>query len=456
MSGDYIAQLLAMDTAVLDAASLERELKRSLLDIPLLVSAPPLNIAMARNTSDLFSLIEFDGVNKMGLLESLLCSSYDYVIPSDASEEDFASAADSLTGQAWCRFDDWRPTLLLRSARNSADPSGATAVGARPDYCLWVHGHLMLKAEHKRTESDFTVAVTELASKMLDWDVPGLRQMPLLPCFAVGGKWLQFFALTRPPAGATASDAAAVPVSAMFDMRKPSQRVAIIHASLNMFRVFAFLRRSLPSTAARLYQRISRGDGSFLQIMGTSVTKVCKTAAPPAVYEWLIANPHASMVRIQSAKPSPQELGFWKIVLSPVCVEVLPTSEAELRDAVRNVLSALCAFHTAGFVHRDVRWPNILRSSGTWLLADFELSATAGAHLPANAIADVFLPPEVLAGNAPYGAPGDIYCVGRLLDSVGLDDLTGAARSLSERCCRVDPLDRPSASTALTDVWFTS
>ena len=82
---------------------------------------------------------------------------------------------------------------------------------------------MVLTAEHKRTAAEFSTAVTELASKMLDWDVPGLRELPFLPCYAVGSKWLRFLALTRPPQGGAAIlDAAVVCVSPMFDVSEPA------------------------------------------------------------------------------------------------------------------------------------------------------------------------------------------------------------------------------------------
>ena len=451
VSRSYIGRILSMETAVRDVASFEAEMCRSLQSIPLLVT--PLDNDMIRTTDKLFSYVSCESNENMGMLEGLLASSYRYVLPTDSTEEDFASLADSLTGQAWCRFDEWLPTLFFRSSRNSADTSGATAVGARPDYCLWINNHLVLKAEHKRTEAEFDTAVNELASKMLDWDVSGLRELPFLPCYAVGGKWLCFLALTRPALGTVAADTTVRPVSKMFDMSKPAQRIAIIHASINMFRVLASLRQLLPHAAARLYQRITRGDGDFLQILGNSVLKVCKIAAPPEVYEWLMSNPRPdTMILIQSIKRS--KAGESSIVLSPVCVEVLPSTEDDLRVSLRSILSALHDFHCAGFVHRDVRWPNILRSSRGWLLADFELAAFTGRHLPAGAIAEKFLPPEVFIHHAPYESHGDLFCVGLLFRSAGIHALSTAALALSQRLCSENPLLRPSASAALSDAWF--
>jgi thiamine kinase-like enzyme len=35
-------------------------------------------------------------------------------------------------------------------------------------------------------------------------------------------------------------------------------------------------------------------------------------------------------------------------------------------------------FHNRGCVHRDLRWPNILKTKTDWIVIDFELSAAVG------------------------------------------------------------------------------
>ena len=59
--------------------------------------------------------------------------------------------------------------------------------------------------------------------------------------------------------------------------------------------------------------------------------------------------------------PSPSTDGHLTVKLQPVGYEREPDSERELRSAVRAALIALRGIHAVGFVHRDVRWPNMLR-----------------------------------------------------------------------------------------------
>jgi len=108
--------------------------------------------------------------------------------------------------------------------------------------------------------------------------------------------------------------------------------------------------------------------------------------------------------------------GLVALDIHPLCTQSLPDTEAPLRDAVRSICRAMAAFRSRGFAHRDVRWPSCLQHvSGRWCVADFELAEAAGEPLPAEAIAEAFLPPEVLldSGGLQRGS-GNMYRIGRL------------------------------------------
>jgi len=68
------------------------------------------------------------------------------------------------------------------------------------------------------------------------------------------------------------------------------------------------------------------------------------------------------------------QAGIWICLnLSPIGARYLP-QESELKVCFQAVLEGLAYLHSKGFVHRDVRWPNILRvSAARWILIDYEL-----------------------------------------------------------------------------------
>jgi serine/threonine protein kinase len=149
--------------------------------------------------------------------------------------------------------------------------------------------------------------------------------------------------------------------------------------------------------------------------------------------------------------------GMRLLQIRPVCLEQLPSTLEELRAALRCVLTALGALHQRGLVHRDVRWPNLLKHEDRWLLADFELADRAGSPVPDSAIASGFLPPEVRADRgAGYSRAGDVYCVGKLLETWERESgtpLPAAARALQRSLMEEDPLLRPQASQLLAHSW---
>jgi len=113
--------------------------------------------------------------------------------------------------------------------------------------------------------------------------------------------------------------------------------------------------------------------------------------------------------------PRPRSDGLVELRIEPVCLEVMPSSESELRYAVRAVLRALEALHARGLVHRDVRWPNVLRSADKeWLLADFELADVAGAPLPEQFRAAASVPADARRGG-PWVPACDLWQLGRLV-----------------------------------------
>ncbi len=95
--------------------------------------------------------------------------------------------------------------------------------------------------------------------------------------------------------------------------------------------------------------------------------------------------------------------------LYPIGARRYPHDEQSLKTATTCVLQFLDGFHAAGYVHRDLRWPNVLSTGKGWMVIDFELSS----RLDTN----VFwhhdcLPPAVDARTAVYTIQSDLYLVG--------------------------------------------
>lgn len=389
-----------------------------------------------------------------------------------------------LTGAVWTdmsaldRDGSLRLKLGQHTLWNKCQHSGATTLATTwPDVCVWCREALLLKGEHKASGA-LRDAVDDLAMKGLDWRVPGLRELPFLPCYVAAGPLVQFKALMPAdradhhsmeataaklaPADATAcpsqgSGTLCADLSRVFDMSRLDDRFDLLAASFNMFRAFSALAKRLPAAPVQLYRIIKCGTslGGRVEVLGDRVVKHTKLFAPVRVYELLQDNAIPGAIGVSSF--SVGEDGTAAIEMQPVCVQRLPQSVHELQDAARCVLTALNALHINGFVHRDIRWPNVLRGAadGRWRLIDFELAAPLDGLAPADAseLNQEYLPPEVAAGEA-YAAAGDVYQVGKLVADAGRRLACHAAVKFAASLTADEPDGRPTAAQALQHEWL--
>lgn len=451
LSREWLERFVSTPADVTSPESVRKELSSPISpSLPVMHLSPPMESACSGLFAFCDGLGDESHVEAARPLEIMLSSAY-HDSSARGREESSATLVYLLTGKVWRELDTIKSLLMLEEDENVADKSGATHMGRRPDYLLWAKGALLLKAEHKREDGEMRAAESDLATKLEDWRVPGLRNLPFLPCYALAGRWLQF-KLLLPTADAkklsavpSRASCSIVDVSATFDILVPDQRLMAMAASFNMYRVLAALASLLPPATPKLFCEIRRSDGKIM-ILGDRVIKTCVRKAPSPVYALLKAGLPGAITVVTADDTS--------IVMQPVCTERLPLTLAELQSALVSVLSALAGLHRAGYVHRDVRWPNVLiGADDRWRLIDFELAELAGqaaAGEEEESIRVDLLPPEVAAGGT-YDFAGDLFRVGRLVaeSSLALDEQFSL---LSVELSSDNPLTRPTASVALARV----
>ena len=399
------------------------------------------------------NIISFDDTDD-GLTTDMLTAVLMYPMrlpPLLTSEEGVATHAYNLTGAVWLALSELDWDVPFEHARNRVESSGATGRGLRPDYCVWTNGTLIFEAEHKADAQQLDEAKEELVAKMTGgWNELALHGLPFLPCLVAAGPMMQFCAVF-PPAQA-GRDALLAEVTNQYDTSSAWGQLHVLRSTLNMARVMSTLRTLVRGRHVPLYKRMRRTAGSEIMFMNDHVLKKCKPANC-AVYRCLSgadAVPHSVRVTVLGASNT-----FVILRIEPICKpQALPANETELREAIRSVLTALRALHARGFVHRDVRWPNVLQTvQGQWLLADFELADVADAELPADAVAPASLPPE----GRCYKFAGDIYRVGKLVSEWSAESYistTDVARTFADLLSNPEPNDRPTAAASLSHAWL--
>ena len=450
-SSKFLLALLATPLGDVTTAADVRRILAEELRTPVLMSEDFMQLSLACNgiiPLEIMESVEHDSAmpRLCGLLQFIL----DINVTS-GSEEVWATVADNCTGSIWRMLSALHGSFPFRDDRNRSDDMCATAKSLRPDYTGYVNGALVVKAEHKATPAELPAALRELEAKMNGgWNPLAMRGMPFLPCYAVGGEILQY-AVVLPPSGGTAMRV--VTVSDEFVLTTPQGRFGAVKAACNMYRIIMWLRSRMPHDVVSLYSKQLRTDGGSITVHDSHVVKLTHTVASVDVYAAVATIPHA--IRITEVKRARIDSKLSRLHLEPVALERKPRDERELQDAVRCVLGALAAFHSRGFVHHDVRWPNVLiTAEGDWILADFELAGAIGTLAPPHAVTPTFLPPEARTEESLYAPSADVWQVGQLVLCARLVELSAAGAAFAAKLTAEQPNERPSAAAALAMDWL--
>ncbi|KAG9410079.1 hypothetical protein AC1031_018113 [Aphanomyces cochlioides] len=134
----------------------------------------------------------------------------------------------------------------------------------------------------------------------------------------------------------------------------------------------------------------------------------------------------------------------------------IPKNVTELLQALVSVLEALVVLHSIGWMHRDIRWANVVKknNSAKWFLIDFDDAAKSpkqnnpGEHLTSQAHApDMF-------GNGSHTTSVDIWAVGNLiLTDVSWDHMRSKVLDdYGRRLVDANPEKRPKAGEVLKTI----
>lgn len=340
----------------------------------------------------------------------------------------------------------------IQRNRNGVDSSGATLADLRPDVLIWLpSGVLAFKGEDKAFDKNIMDARNDLTKKMAHFSDAYFGEIPYQLAYACAGSKMEFWAMMRT---ADPRRPRSVQLTQQIDLSTIHGRSLCVRYAANIARVLLCLHETYPrGTAVRLGSTIRTATSSIF-IEGTHVIKKTNryTGQPVEdLYSAISASQGVPHLIQPVERPIVSRKGELTVKLQPVgfCPDA-PCSVEEGQAARRAILTAIRWLHGHGFVHRDIRPSNIMRSEGQWFLIDLEwanvVDKSLGDYRPA------LLPPECVGADCTWSCASDMWQFGKLLQSWGNLDAHGHAivRLLLED----NPNDRLGAEACVDHEFF--
>ena len=441
-----------METEIVELTNIQDVRKLIDADIPEI----PTHVPFLKQSILPFKQVDSDGKYFCDILSShLVNTSINMTYIHGSSELACSLLYHMCTGHIWQIMALLMPHLGIHFNMNTSDCSYSHTHSTRPDYCLRRYGQLLLKAEYKRKASQLEEARQELVHKLCANN--GLSA-PFLLCYAAAGPKIQFYAITSELKHGV-HDYSTQEISKVFDLTDFCDRCEVMKISLNIVRLLG----AQYSAPWKLQNEIGHErPNSIIYSNRSHILKECKPAKLE-VYEAL-KTIDGAIIQVEVLKDAVLSLlgkskSYQIVRITPVGKQIEPATELELTKALKDILGILKQFHDLGFVHRDIRWPNVLQNNdGRWFLIDFEEADISGAVIQGGNVADNYLPPES-RGQQIYNTSGDIWQVGMLINTWYAkhhSQLSSEIQSMMTRMIRDDPKEHPSASVLLKDALFTN
>eukprot|EP01118_Nematostelium_gracile_P008694 TRINITY_DN2885_c0_g1_i1.p1 TRINITY_DN2885_c0_g1~~TRINITY_DN2885_c0_g1_i1.p1 ORF type:complete len:529 (-),score=63.67 TRINITY_DN2885_c0_g1_i1:210-1796(-) len=331
----------------------------------------------------------------------------------------------------------------LRVNRDVADSSISIKL-ARRDYNLWLNGVLVAFGEDKSTPDLMNDAIKELSTKTAAHGLTSALFGPLqyALCFTTAGPEIEFHFLPNQ------KNSNAVSISPRYNVTVDENRKQVLITFINFFRWVrsVFLSGCISNTFAAgpiehdnpfisgQRSTVALGDGCVAKSFTIPKDRVSNFIA---VYK-AVENCRNSLgeieLRIFETKGKRQKMKRIKfhdledkkqsqipieIATTRVGTTVVPLTSDVGALAIKAVLTFLVDFHAHGFVHRDLRWPNILQTDDDWMVIDYELAGPIGSPIfwePHDQT--IFKDDQLLKGERGFEILDDLFQVSILIQNL--------------------------------------
>jgi len=289
----------------------------------------------------------------------------------------------------------------------------------RPNFLVWnSKSILVFKGEEKENEQDLNKAKIELVSKCGTMSDIFFGQIPYVFCFAAAGTIVQLFAIDR--------NQKILPLSEANDIGYIGNRLRILIMALNIAWCLRDYEKMENFAILRLNSRIIRNNGVEIYFGSNFVEKQIVTDNYQLadieiliqIYEAIKNGKISNTIGCKKINEYP-----FMITLTPICYPFGAykiDSNEKLLKALKSVVAALRDLHSCGFVHRDIRWNNILLDCENYLLTDFECAGKIGEELPEilRTHSNIPFPDMIKKENVAYTTQVDLYLVGKLIEHI--------------------------------------
>lgn len=235
-----------------------------------------------------------------------------------------------------------------------------------------------------------------------------------------------------------------------FDVSSPSER---IKALVPCYRLASLLPLLADHCTTRPlcysdFQRIDHGD-FVTEVTPHTATKFYsskrKWSGVKEIYDFLDQRvPHAEHLDRVSEKDL--SLSF-----KPRGIRVKPCNVDQLIESLMCVTRALVALHDLSFMHRDMGWENVMRTTTTtdaeWIVCGFDAAVEAPQLNPHSHAGE-----EERGRHAPEMKRGlhavkvDVWGVGYMIKTCGLSNVPKMLRELQGKCLEPNQENRPTAA----------
>lgn len=265
------------------------------------------------------------------------------------SEESVLTCITEVTGLMWRHMASvmqLKPEFSYYLNRKNV--SGATEGDERPNEVDYLDSFMVCKSEHET--DNLQAAINELVSKLTRYNhIDYGTKIVFLPVIAAAGTLVEFAVIDVRNK--------AYHGVARFDVSDAVGRVNCFVMAINFYRLIGTMAPFIPSDPTPLF---IKGIANVEFAIDCVKKKISSAhTCPDELYALLRTGSLPCCVRVE------KETRRNYLKIRPVGVRTpdgaIGLTQPDVKAAVGSVLTCLAALHARGFVHRDIRWENLIR-----------------------------------------------------------------------------------------------